>query len=81
MYDVKCHKLAELFVYDDERFENTPTSRRLAIIATVAQAIQDAIESELEDAATQEEPDADYERLAARDRLDGFSRTGGKDWT
>ena len=25
--------------------------------------------------------DEDYERQAARDRLDGFARTGGKDWT
>lgn len=33
-----------------------------------------------------QEPDRDawdelYERQAARDRCDGFERTGGKDWT
>lgn len=37
----------------------------------------------VEDDGTEPEPERDeaYERAAARDRLDGFSRTKGRDWT
>lgn len=85
MHDVKCHKLAELFVYDDERFESVETTKRLRLINEIAEAIQHTIEGELDDAAIllRDEPERDdcYERMAARDRLDDFKRTGGKDWT
>jgi hypothetical protein len=32
-------------------------------------------------AGSEPERDEAYERAAARDRLDDFARTGGKDWT
>ena len=33
------------------------------------------------DVCQPDEVDEAYERMAARDRLDGFARTGGRDWT
>jgi hypothetical protein len=51
-----------------------------------APIVDEDIEDEIECDLCQREPrdpdrDEAYERAAARDRLDDFARTGGKDWT
>jgi hypothetical protein len=44
-------------------------------------ARQQAAEAAEEEPEPEPERDEAYERAAARDRADGFAKTGGKDWT
>jgi hypothetical protein len=78
----------------DERAEDyigTPQKRQIekdvlqALRKLDGDADAECLEADLLDAdgraISTDERDEEYERLAARDRLNNFDRTGGKDWT
>jgi len=73
----------------DETARDTYAVARDALVSAAAEASEtfgdDALEeyAQQQRAADVDEPERDevYERAAARDRADGFAKTGGKDWT